>query len=105
LRFETVSVGHDAEAASTLLAIVTCLALPTSFILLIVMWLIDSLLSSVDAAILDAIAASPLMSEDPEWFRLQFFLWPIFMFAVSYWQWFVALPKVIAHIRHRRTHK
>ncbi len=88
----------DGEAQAVLLSIIVVLAAPISVVGLgaasAMLWLFPGL-----SSLMTALADTPLLSNDPAWFKLQFsFCW-LLALAASYWQWFWLLPRLFVICR------
>ena len=95
--YDSTETSDSAELRAILFAILSLLALPISLIVLGMLMVAAMFAPMLDASILDAFNNSVLVSS--EWFRLQFFLWWLLMFAASYWQWFRLFPWIFVVVR------
>jgi hypothetical protein len=88
----------DGEAQAVLLSVIVVLAAPISVVGLwaasAILWLFPGL-----PRLMNVMADTPFLSNDPAWFKLQFsFCW-LLTLAASYWQWFWLLPRLVSICR------
>jgi hypothetical protein len=88
----------DGEAQAVLLSIIAALGAPISVVAMgaasVMLWLFPGL-----PRLIDALADTPFLSNDPAWFKLQFSFWWLLALAASYWQWFWLLPRFASIFR------
>ena len=86
------------EAQAVLLSIIVVLAAPISVVGMCaasaILWLFPGL-----QGLMDVLADTPFLSNDPAWFKLQFSFWWLLTLASSYWQWFWLLPRLVSICR------
>ena len=85
----------DGEAQVVLLAIIIVLAVPISVLALCVVYTVIWLFPDLPPLI-NALGDTPLLSNDPAWFKLQFSFWWLLALAASYWQWFRLVPRLLS---------